>query len=129
MVTLIPSSVVIVPFPFSDLSTTKLRPAIVLADARRGDWLLCQVTSNPFRDPDAVQLTQPSLKRGALDKTSYVRPAKMFTANESLIVKRVAILTDEAFAAVLSATIGVLASNLPEQTTEIEQNEDGVDDQ
>ena len=40
MVTPSPASIVIVPFPFSDLSGTKLRPAVVLADAGRGDWLL-----------------------------------------------------------------------------------------
>jgi mRNA interferase MazF len=38
-------SVVLVPFPVSDLSLSKLRPAVVLADAGRGDWILCQVTS------------------------------------------------------------------------------------
>jgi mRNA interferase MazF len=40
-------TVVLVQFPFSDFSATKLRPAVVLADAGRGDWVLCQVTSNP----------------------------------------------------------------------------------
>ncbi len=39
--------VVLVPFPFSDLSAAKVRPAVVLADVGRGDWVLCQVTSNP----------------------------------------------------------------------------------
>jgi hypothetical protein len=31
-------SVVLVPFPFSDLSVSKRRPAVVLADAERGGW-------------------------------------------------------------------------------------------
>ena len=48
-------AVVLVRFPFSDLSQTKLRPAVVLADAGRGDWILCQVTSNPYGDPRAVR--------------------------------------------------------------------------
>jgi hypothetical protein len=39
-------SVVLVPFPFSDLSQAKLRPAVVLASGDRNDWVLCQVTSN-----------------------------------------------------------------------------------
>ena len=37
-------SVVLVPFPFSDLSQAKLRPAVVMADAGRHDWILWQVT-------------------------------------------------------------------------------------
>ena len=45
-----PGAVVLVHFPFSDLSQTKLRPAVVLAGAGRGDWILCQVTSNPYGD-------------------------------------------------------------------------------
>ena len=45
MVTPAAGSVVLVPFPFSDLSQTKLRPTVVLADAGRGDWILCQITS------------------------------------------------------------------------------------
>ena len=49
-------AVVLVPFPFSDLSQAKLRPAVVLADAGRGDWILCQVTSNPYGDARAVPL-------------------------------------------------------------------------
>jgi mRNA interferase MazF len=40
-----PGAVVLVHFPLSDLSETKLRPAVALADAGRGDWILCQVTS------------------------------------------------------------------------------------
>lgn len=39
-------TVVLVRFPFSDLSRSKLRPAVVLADVGRGDWILGQVTSH-----------------------------------------------------------------------------------
>jgi mRNA interferase MazF len=37
-------AIVLVPFPFSDLSQAKLRPAVTLANAGRTDWILCQVT-------------------------------------------------------------------------------------
>ena len=50
-------SVVLVPFPFSDLSQSKLRPAVILADAGRGDWILCQVTSRSYADPRAVEIS------------------------------------------------------------------------
>lgn len=50
MVTPTVGEVVLVPFPFSDLSQAKVRPALCLADAGRGDWVLCQITSNPYGD-------------------------------------------------------------------------------
>jgi hypothetical protein len=40
--------VVIVHFPFSDLSQSKLRPALVLADAGRGDWRSAKSPANPM---------------------------------------------------------------------------------
>lgn len=58
-------AVVLVPFPFSDLSQSKLRPAVELADAGRGDWILCQVTSKSYDDPLAVQIDQGDFAPGA----------------------------------------------------------------
>ncbi|MDP3848882.1 MAG: type II toxin-antitoxin system PemK/MazF family toxin [Luteolibacter sp.] len=79
-------SVVLVPFPFSDLSQSKLRPAVVLADAGRGDWILCQVTSRCYADPHAVELTDQDFDHGTLRVVSYARPAKLFTAHQTLFV-------------------------------------------
>ena len=56
MVTPAVGSVVLVRFPFSDLSEAKLRPALVLADSGRNDWILCQITSNPYADPLLLSL-------------------------------------------------------------------------
>ena len=54
-------AIVLVRFPFSDLSQTKLRPAVVLAGAGRGDWILCQVTSKPYGDARIIQLENRSV--------------------------------------------------------------------
>ena len=85
MVTPSVASVVLVPFPFSDLSGSKLRPAIVLAESGRGDWVLCQVTSNSYADPKAVEIVDADLSTGSLHAASYSRLGKLFTANGSLI--------------------------------------------
>lgn len=77
-------SVVLVPFPFSDLSESKLRPAVVLAEISRQDFVCCQVTSNPYADPNAVELTEESFSEGSLQRVSYARPGKLFTANLQL---------------------------------------------
>lgn len=101
-------AVVLVRFPFSDLSRTKLRPAVALADADRGDWILCQVTSNPYSDVRAVPLSDEDFETGSLQRKSYARPGKLFTANRALIVKQVASLRDEPFQRIVEAVVGVL---------------------
>jgi mRNA interferase MazF len=105
-------AIVLVRFPFSDLSQSKLRPAIVLADAGRGDWILCQVTSNPYADTRAIKLTDESFHRGGLQRTSYARPAKLFTANHELMEAEVGVLTAEALRQVIDAVVEVLYSGL-----------------
>ena len=60
MVTPTAGAIVLVRFPFSDLSQAKLRPAVVLVDAGRGDWILCQVTSKPYGDAQAIALDDAS---------------------------------------------------------------------
>lgn len=70
MVPLAAGVVVLVRFPFSNLSQNKLRPAVVLADAGRGDWILCQVTSKPYAENAAVVLEPVDFQRGSLQVTS-----------------------------------------------------------
>ena len=104
MVTPAAGSVVTLPFPFSDLTQSKLRPAVVLAAADRGDWVLCQVTSKPYGDRRAVELTSADFVVGGLRLVSYARPAKLFTAHESLLVAE----AGKSSAASLRKVIGVV---------------------
>ena len=85
----------LVRFPFSDLSQQKLRPALVLADAGQDDFILCQITSQPYSDQQAIKLEQSSFTSGQLIKTSYVRPARLFTANVGIMERSVAHLKPE----------------------------------
>ena len=87
--------VVLIPFPFSDLSQTKLRPAVCLAPAGRDDWVLCQVTSNAYGDPLAVTLNPADFEAGGLRLVSYARPGKLFTANANLIVRSLGVLNGQ----------------------------------
>ena len=105
-------AIVLVRFPFSDLSQSKLRPAIALADAGRGDWILCQVTSNPYSDTRAIMLSDESFRQGGLQRRSYARPAKLFTANCELMMAEVGVLTVEALRQVINAVVEVLHSGL-----------------
>lgn len=93
MVTPTAGSVVLLAFPFSDLSRSKLRPAVVLADADRGNRVLCQVTSNAYGDPRAVELTAADFASGGLRLTSYARPTKLFTPTRACLPQKWAVCT------------------------------------
>jgi mRNA interferase MazF len=99
---------VLVDFPFSDLSQTKLRPAVVLARANRQDWFLCQITSNAGIDEKAIEIKPPDFVAGSLRQTSFARPNKIFTGHESLISRRVGILSDKAALEIVEAVVAIL---------------------
>lgn len=108
MVTPAIGGIVLVPFPFSDLSQSKVRPALCLADAGRGDWVLCQITSIPYGDPIAKALTATDFASGGLHVDSFARPGKLFTAHSSLLVRCVGQLSDAAFQRILAAVVNLL---------------------
>lgn len=98
-----PRDVVLLPFPFTDLSATKLRPVLVLrAPDARGDFLAVQVTSQAGHSM-AVSLTTTDYALNPLPKVSYARPDKLFTRHVSQIVRRDSQLSEAAFRRVQSA--------------------------
>ncbi len=105
-------TVVLVRFPFSDLSRSKLRPAIVLADTGRNDWVLCQITSQPYTDPLAVQVTNSDLASGSFRKDSYARPGKLFTANAGIMTKQIGELKSEKLEEIIRAIILLLEKSI-----------------
>ena len=101
-------SVVLIPFPFSDLSQSKLRPSVVLAPSGKGDWILCQITSNRYADPKAVELSNQDFQTGSLRVTSFARPGKLFTANGSLVISEVGKLKDNILNSIVTSIIEIL---------------------
>jgi mRNA interferase MazF len=76
--------VVLVPLPFSDLSQSKVRPAVCMADAGRGDWILCQNTSRSYGHAAAIPLDASDFASSGLLVASFARPGKRFTSHAGL---------------------------------------------
>jgi mRNA interferase MazF len=112
MVTFTVGAVVLIPFPFSDLSQSKFRPAVVLADAGNHDWVLCQVTSKSYSDLQAIQLNPVDFASGSLRVVSYVRPGKLFTASSDLIVSKIGELKQETVKQIISAVVKLLKAEV-----------------
>src|SRR4051812_20473350 len=69
--------VVVLSYPFSDLSNAKRRPAVVIAAAGGADLILCQMTSHSGQDPRAVLIAPNDVKGGVFSRSGYARPTRV----------------------------------------------------
>jgi mRNA interferase MazF len=89
--------VVVVPFPFTDRTTTKRRPALVLSDAgafntQVGQSVLAMITSARNSDwPLDVEID--NLDSAGLPSASVVR-MKLFTLDDQLVIRRAGSLAE-----------------------------------
>ena len=79
--------IVVLPFPQTDLKVGKRRPAIVVADLKGDDLILCQITSQTrHQDGYSVPLTSTDFEQGRLGVDSYIRANRLFTVDRSVIL-------------------------------------------
>jgi mRNA interferase MazF len=85
--------VVLIPFPFTNLSTTKQRPALVISsnwyNQTSGDVILVAITSHipPRLTEDEYLLSPAEQKEAGLPKTSLIKTGKIITLDQRLIRK------------------------------------------
>jgi len=101
-------NVVVIPFPFSDLSMAKRRPALVLADLAGDDILLCQITSRCYNEKHVVSLKITDFENGTLPVNSYIRIERIFTADKNIILKTVGIVSKEIINKTIDNIINIL---------------------
>jgi mRNA interferase MazF len=85
----IKGDVVVVPFPFSDLTQAKRRPALVVSELTGDDLILVQITSQMIRDQYAISLDDLDFEAGSLNQLSHIRPNRIFTADTHIILYRI----------------------------------------
>ena len=108
--------VVIIPFPYSDLSQSKRRPALVLAEVGRGDLLLCQITSKQYDDLHALPLYESDFLYGGIKRNSFIRGAKLFTGSNALILEVAGHLTHSKLSEVIRQLVEMLSACLNDDT-------------
>jgi len=100
--------IVVIPFPFSDLSGSKKRPALVLADLQGDDIILCQITSQQSKDAYAIAIDQTDFARGSLPVASNIRPSRIFTADKKIILRTAGTLKSASLVKVSNAIVKLL---------------------
>jgi mRNA interferase MazF len=102
--------VVVVPFPFSDLTQAKRRPALVISKLEGDDLILCQITSQSIKDNYAISLDDKDFETGSLKQISNVRPNRIFTADNHIVLYKVGNLKIEKLKEIIEKVIEIIRS-------------------
>lgn len=98
--------IVLVPLPYSDLSSFKRRPVVIISNNQYNkkfpDTLVCVITSNLFKDDYSADLNNAALESGLLPENSVIKCHKLFTIEQSKIIRRFSIINQTKFDEIIS---------------------------
>lgn len=102
--------VVVMHFPFSNLADSKKRPALVLTSLKGTDRIVCQITTNATIDDYSITLDNRNFSKGSLSKPCVIRPNKIFTADESIILYKAGSLKESKIREVEESIVKIFRS-------------------
>ncbi len=96
--------IILVPVPFTDLSESKQRPALIISNDDHNsnveDVVVCGITSN-IRDEDySIVIDQKDMSEGIMPVLSRIKVDKLFTLNKKIVLRRLGRVNKELLEAV-----------------------------
>ena len=108
-----PGEVVLVPFPFTDLSEVKRRPVLILSNRAHNssskDFICCGMTSNPANRRNSILIDPTEMAEGSIPVRSRIKYDRVFTLDRSLVVKALGMVSEQKLATVKRGLISLLA--------------------
>ena len=93
--------IVLVPFPYSDLSASKKRPVLIVSNdsynSKYEDVLVCVITSSQYKDDYSIYLSNSDLEIGVLPEESAIKIHKLFTIHKEKIIKKFSKINESYF--------------------------------
>lgn len=105
----------LVPFPFSNLTGSKIRPVLILSkdsfNYNSNDVIVCGITSNISKDFYSINLNNSILEEGKLFEESFIKVESLAKIEKKLLIKKIAKLKDKSFSEVLSKILTIFKEN------------------
>jgi mRNA interferase MazF len=83
--------ILLIPIPFTDLSSKKRRPVIVISNdqynRKTSDVIVVAMTSNPQVTDSSLSISSSDLVEGALNRPGKIRVDKIYTLSQAIVVK------------------------------------------
>lgn len=110
--------VILIPFPFTDLSATKQRPALIISsdqfNNKHNDVVAMAVSSQiPSQIPEEEYLlSSADMKTSGLPRKSVIKLGKVITINQSLIIKKLGKIPNQTVTSILNQFNLAIVSNI-----------------
>lgn len=108
MAKFVKGDVVVVPFPFSDLTQAKRRPALVISALAGDDLILSQITSQTIKDSYSIPLDEKDFETGSLKQPSNIRPNRIFTGDSHIVFYKVGNLKSHKLKEVIKKVVEII---------------------
>ncbi|HEV2716609.1 MAG TPA: type II toxin-antitoxin system PemK/MazF family toxin [Terriglobales bacterium] len=105
MVKPVAGEIVVIAFPRTD--SEKRRSALVIADLPGADLILCQITGRAHWDSFAVPLDASDCERGQIGEPCFIRPQRLFTVEQHVILHSVGKVTAQKYDEVFKKVRGL----------------------
>ena len=93
--------IILLPYPFTDLEGSKVRPAVVISNnnfnRKSEDIIAIPLTTVLKDEPHSVLIYQENLSSGKLLKPSRIRADKIFTVYKNLAVMKIGVINEKTF--------------------------------
>ena len=108
MTTYSKKDIILVPFPFSELTYAKKRPALILANIPTRDELICMMLTSTKNTDSLVDIAINNLAGTGLPKPTVARTSRLFTLKSSIVNKKIGKINDFEFNTIVDKLIQLL---------------------
>jgi mRNA interferase MazF len=100
--------IIVFHYPFSDYTSQKRRPALVIATPKGNDIIVCQITSQVHIDNYSIELNNDDFIIGSLNLKSYIRPNKIISIDKDIIIYKVGNIANDKLNEIVTSIIEII---------------------
>ena len=112
--------ILLIPIPFTDLSSQKRRPVIVISNdqynRKTSDIVVVAMTSNPQVTEYSLSITSSDLVEGALNRPGKIRVDKIYTLSQTIVAKTFGQVDDKTLSRIRRRLVNLVASTARSRT-------------
>ena len=112
--------ILLIPIPFTDLSSQKRRPVIVISNdqynRRTNDIIVVAMTSNPQVTDYSLSITSSDLIEGALNRPGKIRVDKIYTLSQTIVARTFGQVDDKTLNRIRRRLVNLAASSASSKT-------------